>query len=219
LYICCSLGFFRLYLIVNQIQPEKTQRTAYIRWECLIRSLKSSPHNQIQPGKIQRTAYIRWECLIRAVLCIFPGCIWLCSELFKERIKHSHHIYAVLWVFSGCIWLCSELFKERIQPGKIQRTSYIRWECLIRSLKSSQHNQIQPAKKQRTAYIRWECLCIYAVLCFFSGCIWLCSELFKERIKHSHHIYAVLCIFKSSPHNQIQPEKKCCVGYTNIIET
>jgi predicted ATP-grasp superfamily ATP-dependent carboligase len=97
---------------------------------------------------------------------------------------------------------------------KKQRTAYIRWECLIRSLKSSLHNQIQPTKKtknsiytmkmldtffkefttqsntawkkQRTAYIRWECL---------------------------------IRSLKSSLHNQIQPEKKCCVGYTNIIET
>jgi hypothetical protein len=45
----------------------KKQKTAYIRWECLIRSLKSSLHNQIQPEKKQRTAYIRWECLIRSL--------------------------------------------------------------------------------------------------------------------------------------------------------
>jgi hypothetical protein len=141
----------------------------------------------------------------------------LCGELFKECIKLSHRIYAVLCIFSGCIWLCGELFKERIKHShRIYAVlcTYIRWECLIRSLKSSQHNQIQPEKIQRTAYIRWECLIrslkssqhnqiqpekiqrikhshrIYAVLCFFPGCIWLCGELFKERIKHSH------CFFK-----------------------
>ena len=169
----------------------KKQRTAYIWGESLIRSLKSSQHNQIQPEKNPKNSIYTMR---------------MFDTFFKEFTTQSNTVWKNPKNSIYTMRMFDTFFKEFTTQSntawKKQRTAYIWGESLIRSLKSSQHNQIQPEKnpknsiytmrmfdtffkefttqsntawkKQRTAYIWWECL---------------------------------IRSLKSSLHNQIQPEK------------